>query len=76
MKWFRLFATKDNQPPELEKLEDELELICSRVLGLYLSSELVKDRSQEPLDELLQEAIDRALIAASELDKKYNFGLF
>ncbi len=74
---------KAKNVPKLEhKLETnneiraELELVCSRILGLYLNAELIKDRTKEPLDELLQEGIDRALIAASELDKKYKFGLF
>lgn len=75
-RWIQLFGSAAEELPELEKLQDELELVCSCVLGLYRSSELIKDRSQEPLDELLQEGIDRALIAASELDKKYKFGLF
>ena len=59
-----------------DDMRAELELVCSRILGLYLNAELIKDRTQQPLDDLLQEGIDRALIAASELDKKYGFGLF
>jgi len=66
----------EHKPKPDEELRAELELVCSRILGLYLNAELIKDRTKQPLDELLQEGIDRALIAASELDKKYKFGLF
>jgi len=66
----------EHKPKPDEELRSELELVCSRILGLYLNAELIKDRTKQPLDELLQEGIDRALIAASELDKKYKFGLF
>jgi hypothetical protein len=66
----------EHKPKHNEEMRSELELVCSRILGLYLNAELIKDRTKQPLDELLQEGIDRALIAASELDKKYKFGLF
>jgi hypothetical protein len=75
--WCGTKSPKKEQPAEIgNEIRDELELLCSRVLGIYLNAELLKDRSEKPLDELLQDAVDRALIVACELDKKHRFGLF
>ena len=57
----------EHKPKPDEELLAELELVCSRILGIYLNAELIKDRTKKPLDELLQEGIDRALIGDNPL---------
>jgi hypothetical protein len=71
MRWC---GTRKPKPPPKGEETEELREVCSAVLAVYLCAEMAKD--QAVLADPLQDAIDRALIAASNADKKHNFGLF
>ena len=68
-------ATKEPQKPgDLNADRNHAETLAKKILGVYLSMSLVND--QEQVSPYLKDSIDRAVLAAVEVDKEYKLGLF